>query len=222
MKKCLYCKIEVGGDLEKCPLCQSKLVGEPEEPYFPKQANLQRRSLYYKIQLFVVWVLAIAGLSAEFLFNFKIPGFPKVHWSLILFLWLFAFEFGIMRQFKPGTGSARKVTSMAFIILVLLVITSYFFNFWRFTLGWVVPITIIGDIIANFVFAMIDKQGNTMSYLLTNLFVGIVPYIILYFLGKETPIPWIACLILSVILFIGAVIFKGRMVLNEIQRRFNI
>ena len=61
-----------------------------------------------------------------------------------------------------------------------------------------------------------------MSYLLTNLLVGIVPYIILYFLGKETPIPWIACLILSVILFIGAVIFKGRMVLNEIQRRFNI
>lgn len=222
MKKCLYCKIEVGGDLEKCPLCQSKLVGEPEEPYFPKQTNQQRRSLYYKIQLFVVWVLAIAGLSAEFLFNFKIPGFPKVHWSLLFFLWLFAFEFGIMRQFKPGTGSARKVTSMAFIILVLLVITSYFFNFWRFTLGWVVPITIIGDIIANFVFAMIDKQGNTMSYLLTNLLVGIVPYIILYFLGKETPIPWIACLILSVILFIGAVIFKGRMVLNEIQRRFNI
>ena len=222
MKKCLYCKIEVGGDLERCPLCQSKLVGEPEEAYFPKPTGQQRRSKFYKAQLFAVWVVMIAGLSADFLFKVKIPHFENVHWSLLLAMWLFVLEFGIMRQFKPGTGSARKVTSVFFTTLVLFVITSYFFNFWRFTLAWIVPISLIGDIITNFVLAMIDKKGNTMSYLLINLLVAIIPYIILFFVGKETPIPWIACMILSVILFIGAVIFKGHTVLNEIQRRFNV
>jgi len=57
---------------------------------------------------------------------------------------------------------------------------------------------------------------------LTNLFVGVVPYIFIYFLGKGTPIAWIVCTIVSILLFIGAVIFKGRTVLNELQRRFNV
>lgn len=222
MKKCPYCKIEVGGDLVKCPICQSKLMGEAEEPYFPKQTEQQRRSLYYKVQLFVVWVLVIAGLSIDFLFHIMIPAYPDLHWSLLLTMWLVAFEFLIMRQFKPGTGSARKVTWMVFITLIMLVITSYFLGFLQFTVYWIVPIVLIGNIITNFVFAMIDKKGNTMSYLLTNLFVGVIPYIFLYFFGKGMKLAWIICMILSVILFIGAVIFKGRMVLNEIQRRFNV
>ena len=222
MRKCPYCKIEVGGDLVKCPICQSKLMGEPDEAYFPKQTAQQRRSLYYKIQLYVVWVLMIAGLSADFLFHIVIPPYPNLHWSLLLAMWLVAFEFGIMRQFKPGTGSARKVTLMVFITLILTVITSYFLGFLNFTLDWIVPTVLIGNIIANFVLAMIDKQGNTMSYLLTNLLVGFIPYIFLYFFDSGKHFVWIICMILSVILFIGAIIFKGRMVLNEIQRRFNV
>ena len=31
MKNCPYCKIEVGGNLKKCPLCQSKLNCYEEE-----------------------------------------------------------------------------------------------------------------------------------------------------------------------------------------------
>ncbi len=222
MRKCPYCKIEVGGDLVKCPICQSKLMGEPEEAYFPKQTAQQRRSLYYKVQLFVVWVLLIAGFSADFLFHIAIPPYPTLHWSLLLAMWLVAFEFGIMRQVRPGTGSARKVTLMVFIILILGVITSYFLGFLNFTLDWIVPTVLIGNIITNFVFAMIDKKGNTMSYLLTNLLVGFIPYIFIYFFDTGAHFVWIACMILSLILFIGAIIFKGRMVLNEIQRRFNV
>ncbi len=229
MRKCPYCKIEVGGDLVKCPICQSKLMGEPEKAYFPKPINQQRRSDFYKIQSFVVWVIAILGLAAEFLLHLKIPEFPKVHWSLLLIMWLAAFEFLVMRQFKPGTGNARKVTSMVFVILILLLVTTWFLNFEIFGIlmfdivtDWVVPVTIVGSIITNFVLAMIDKNGNTMSYLLTNLLVGVIPVIIFYAMGKETPIAWIACVVLSVIFLIGAITFKGRTVLAELQRRFNL
>lgn len=232
MRKCPYCKIEVGGDLVKCPICQSKLMGEPEKAYFPKPVNQQRRSDFYKIQSFVVWVVAILGLSAEYLLGIKIPTFENIHWSPILVLWLVAFEFLIMRQFKPGTGHARKVTSMVFVILILLVFTTYFFDIvkikgneislFEITTDWIAPTVIVGSIIANFVLVLIDKKGNTMSYLLTNLLVGIIPYIIIHFQGKSTPLGWIICLVLSVIFFIGVVTFKGRTVLNEIQRRFNL
>ena len=222
MQKCPYCKIEVGGDLAKCPLCQSRLTGEAEAPYFPRQTNMQIRSLFYKVQLFVVWVIVIVSLGLDFLVGLKFPEFPALHWSLIVTMWLFVFEFGIMRQFKPGTGSARKVTYMVFAILILMMITSYFFGFFRLTLDLIIPAVITGTVIANFVLAMVDKKGNAMAYLLTALLLGLIPCIVLYFSEKDMPVAWIVCMITTVILFTAAVIFKGKAVLSEIRRRLNV
>ena len=222
MKKCPYCKIDVGGDLIKCPICQNKLMGEGDGAYFPRLETMQRRSLFYKFQLLFVWAILIIGLGLDFLVQLRLPGFPELHWSLILAMWLVVFEFGIMRQFRPGTGSARKVTMMVLIILALLAITAYFFGFLMIVLDLVVPVVLTGTIIANFVLAMVDKNGNTMAYLLSGLLFGVIPSVILYFTKDEMPIAWIICLIVSVILFVGAVIFKGRSVTAEIQRRFNV
>ena len=222
MKKCPYCKIEVGGDLVKCPLCQSKLMGEGEERYFPRLEAQHIRSLFYKFQLFIVWVILIVGLGLDFLVSLRLPSFPDLHWSLVLAMWLVVFEFGIMRQFRPGMGSARKVTMMVLIMLGLMSVTAYFFGFLEIFLDLVVPIVLTGTIIANFVLAMVDKNGNTMAYLLSEMIIGVVPSIILYFTRETMPLAWTICMIISVILFVGAVIFKGRSVTAEIQRRFNI
>ena len=222
MRKCPYCKIDVGGDLLKCPVCQSKLMGEGERSYFPKLQNQQIRSFFYKLQLFIVWAILIIGIGLDFLVPLRLSGFPDLHWSLILAMWLVVFEFGIMRQFRPGTGSARKVTMMVVIMLALLAVTAYFFGFLEIVLNLVVPIVLTGTIIANFVLAMVDKNGNTMAYLLSGLLFGVIPSIILYFTKDEMPVAWIICMIVSVILFVGSVIFKGRAVTAEIQRRFNV
>ena len=198
MKNCPYCKIEVGGNLKKCPLCQSKLNGESEKPYFPQQTTLKLQSFFYK-------------------------HFVKFHWSLIVSMWLIVFEFGIMRLFKKGISSARIMTLFVFIVLVMMGITAYYVGKLSSITEWVAPIVIMGTLIANFVLAMIDKNGNAMVYLLTNLVVGILPYIVFYFFAdRDCPVAWIVCLMISVILFVGAIIFKGREVVSEIQRRLNV
>lgn len=222
MKTCPYCKIEVGGNPKKCPLCQSKLAGEGCDPYFPRQTMLRRKSFLYKLQLFIVWAIVIAGLGLDFLFDLRITAYPSVRWSLLLAMWLISFEFLMMRQFRKGTGSARKVTMMVFIMLVLLGITAYFFGLWQFVLDWIAPCTIAATMVANFVLAMIDKKGTAMAYLLTILLTGVVSYIVLRLSHKEMPATWIICLLVGVILFVGAIIFKGRSVADEIQRRLSV
>ena len=67
MRKCPYCKIGIGGDSVKCPLCQSKvmIIDEADSkeneitdrPYFPKLEAQQKRSFFYKLQLFIVWII---------------------------------------------------------------------------------------------------------------------------------------------------------------------
>ena len=222
MRRCPYCKVGIGGDLVKCPLCQSKLSGTGEEPCYPKFEAQRKRSLFYKIQLFVVWGLLIAGIGLDFMVGIRIPGFPELHWSLLLAMWLMGFEFGIMRQFKPGTGSAGKVTMLVLITIAMWCVTAYYLGFMKITIDLVVPSALAATIIANFVLAMIDKNGNTMSYLLSGLLMGVVPSVILYFVRAKMPIAWAVCLMVSVILFAGAVIFKGRAVAAELQRRFHV
>ena len=222
MKTCPYCKIKVGSDTVKCPLCQSKLTGDSDGPYFPKQTVLWRKSFLYKLQLFIVWAVVIAALGIDFLLHVRIPPSSSVHYSLIFAMWLITFEFGIMRQFKNSGGSSRKVTMMVLIILVLIIVTSYYYGFFRITIDWIAPCAIAGMMIANFVLAMIDRRGNAMVYLLTGVLVGVLPYIILSISHRKPSITWIICMLIGIILFVGAVIFKGRSVAGEIRKRLNV
>jgi hypothetical protein len=222
MRRCPYCKVNIAGDLGKCPLCQSKLGGGAEEPCYPKFEAQKKRSFFYKMQLLAVWSVLIIGVCLDFMVKIRLPGYPDLHWSLLLAMWLVGFEFGIMRQFKPGTGSAGKVTMMVIITIAMWCVTAYYFGLLKITLDLVVPVVLAATITANFVLALIDKNGNTMLYLLTGLFMGLVPSIIYFFASAKMPLAWVICLMVSVILFAGSVIFRGRAVAAEFQRRFHL
>ncbi|MBO4506924.1 MAG: hypothetical protein J5728_10900 [Lachnospiraceae bacterium] len=222
MRKCPYCKIEIAGDLVKCPLCQSKLMGEEETPCYPKFEAQKKRSLFYKFQLFIAWVVLIVGIGLDFTMGFRFPSYPNLHWSLILAMWLFAIEFGILRQFKPGTGSAGKVTKTVVITGVAWCITAFYFGFLDVTLDLAVPSVLSATCIANAVLALVDKHRNNMTYLLSGLLLGLVPSVIEFFVRDEMPLAWAVCLMISVILFAGAVIFRGKAVASELQRRFHV
>ena len=197
-------------------------MGTEEPPVFPRLETQKKRSIFYKLQLFLVWVLLIVGVGLDFMVGLRLPSFPNLHWSLLLAMWLVAFEFGIMRQFKPGTGPAGKVTNLVLITLALWSVTAYFFGFLDVTLKIVVPSALAALIIANFVLALIDKHGNDMAYLLSGVILGAVPGIILFFVMDSMPLAWSVCLMLSIILLVGAIIFRGKAVVAELQRRFHV
>ncbi|MBR6307409.1 MAG: hypothetical protein IKR39_02275 [Lachnospiraceae bacterium] len=222
MRRCPYCKVEITGDLYKCPLCQSKLMGTAEEPYFPKLEAQKKRSILYKLQLFFVWVVLIVGVGLDFMVGLRLPSYPNLHWSVLLAMWLVTFEFGIMRQFKPGFGSAGKVTMLTFITIALWCVTAHYFGFMQVTLDIAVPSALAAVIITNFVLVMIDKNGNTMSYLLSALLLGVVPSVVQFFVRDSMPLAWSICTMISVVLFAGALVFRGKAVIAELQKRFHV
>ena len=222
MRRCPECKVGIAGDLVKCPLCQSKLTGTGEDPCYPKFEAQKKRSIIYKIQLFLAWMLLIVGIGLDFMVGLRLPGYPKLHWSLLLALWLMVVEFGIMRQFKPGTGSAGKVTMLVLLTIAGWCVTAYFFGFMKITVDLVIPSALAAMITAHFVLAMIDRNGNTMAHLLAGLLLAVVSGVICYFTKTKMPLAWAVCLMISVVLFAGAVIFRGRAVAAELRRRFHI
>ena len=222
MRQCPYCKVKIAGVHYKCPLCQSKLTGTNEEPLFPKPEAQKKRSVIYKLQLFCVWVILIVGIGLDFMVGLRLPSYPNLHWGLLLAMWLVTFEFGIMRQFKPGTGSAGKVTMLTLITIAVWCVTAYYFGFMKVTLDLAIPCALTATVITDFILVMIDKKGNTMAYLLSGMFLGVVPSVIQLFVRDSMPIAWSVCTMVSVILLAGAVIFKGKAVVAELQRRFHV
>lgn len=220
MTTCQYCKIQVGGAHKKCPLCQSKLTGEVERNYFPSQEALKRKSLFYKIQLFIVWIIVIGALFAEFLFKVRLM--PGKYLSLPLAMWIIAAEYEIGRMFKRGAGSSRVVTLTVFYCTLMLVITTRYLGGFDIVIRFIVPSVIMATMIANFVLALKDKSSNVTVYLLSNLLIGSLPYIVFAIRDGKVPFLWTFSLFVSVVLFVGAVIFMGRMVLLELRKRFDM
>ncbi len=218
MRTCPYCKISVGGEGTKCPLCQNRLSGEASPSNWPSSNSLKKGSVLYKLQLFLVLSFGIIMLFVDYVFeqNFR------NHWSLLVAMWLIAFEFGIVRLFKQNYSPSRVVTLFGLIVSGMLVVTGYYTGTAVLIGGLVVPMIIMATMIVNFILLMVDKGSNSMVYLLGNILIGAIPYLIIFWLGKTVPIAWILCLLISVVTFLGACIFRGRAVLGELQRRFHV
>lgn len=218
MKKCQNCNISVGGTVTTCPLCQNKLTGEASENNWPPRKNFKTRAFQYKLQLFIVLAIVAVSLLLDYRTNLN----DGKHWSLVVTMWGLTIEVLIRDFIRKNIVVPKIITYSILSVSVLLGITSYIYNFKEPILYLVIPILISALIIANFVFSIIDKSGNALVYLLSNIIIGIIPYIVFTVSEHDEMLPWTICLMITIVAFLGIMIFRGRKVLSEIQKRFNL
>ena len=123
---------------------------------------------------------------------------------------------------------SRNAPKLLFQILIGTALVAYFLD--RFLgLGgvsflYVIPILCSVTLALNFIFAFINRRftENGLVYLLLNIAVGVTPYIALTVMRARTPLTWVICLIVSVITFLGLVIFKGRALRAELEKRLHL
>ena len=197
MNTCPHCHIKVGGDSTYCPLCQNRLPGPAEAAYFPATApRIHRASLLYKIIAFLLSAVVVVAGAFDFLL---LDETPHRHFNLLL------------------------------LVSALLVFTDWFNGYTGYSLDLVVPILCCVALGCNFVFAFLRSRftANALVYLLMNIGIGLLPYILLFLRldgGKldAHSIPWVICLLLSIITFLGLVIFRGRALKSEIEKRLHL
>ena len=225
MKTCPHCHIRVGGDTGYCPLCQNRLTGEQGTPWFPPTApRIHRASLFYKVVAFVVLTLTVIAGAVDFL----LVDDPHLHFSLLMLVWGLA-SLAVLRvlllcrYYWP-----RLVFNLLLLVSALIVFTDLFTGYTGYSLDLVVPILCSVTLVCNFIFAFPHSRftANALVYLLMNIGIGLLPYILLFLRldgGKldAHSIPWVICLILSIITFLGLVIFRGRALKSEIEKRLH-
>ncbi|MCR5272858.1 MAG: hypothetical protein K6E13_07740 [Lachnospiraceae bacterium] len=221
MKNCPHCNIKVGGDRDTCPLCQSTLLGEGEEPYWPKPEHLKHVSVAVKIINFILLSLAVIIVAYDFL----ILNGPHKHVSLVLLTWGIVIYALVIHFVRRRANVPRILFQSMLIASIVLIVDGMYLGFMGLILYWIMPILCSITLVLNFVFSFIDKgfTEDSLVYMLLNIVVGVVPYIVIYFhRAANPPLTWTITLIISAITFIGLVVFKGKKVFAEMQRRLHM
>ena len=122
--------------------------------------------------------------------------------------------------------------SMALNLLLisgLLVCTDWFHGYRGYSIDLVIPILCSVTLVCNFVFAFWRSHftQNALVYMLLNIGVGVLPYLLLFFrIGTGRldthSIPWVICLIISAVTCLGLIIFQGRALRSELEKRLHM
>ncbi len=218
MKKCNNCNIMVGGDYINCPLCQHKLSGESSENNWPPLGKFKTQAYFFKIQLFIILMLIIVAL----LLDFRLGINNGKHFSLIILMWGTVVEFMLHDFLKKRVVVAKIVTVTMVCLSFLLAGTGWYYNFLSPIADYVIPSLIMAALVTNFIFSISEKSGNALIYLLANIVIGVIPYIILSIIDYENMLLWTISLMIIIAALLGILIFRGRIVLSELQKRMNM
>lgn len=220
MKYCSKCSINVGGRHQYCPLCQSELSGEDSEHYFPPAEALKKKSMIYKIQLFVSVSAVIITLFLDYLIGLH----GKIHWSNISVFTLVVIQIVLRRLIRRQNINLHyyifhlSITS-AFILMVI----SHYLNFWNFSWSFIMPSLVMMVVGSLFFLCLKDKTGNVMAYLLTAVSGGIlIPALVLLFFRPHFLLLWKICLMVSAVIIAAICVFRGSRAANEIHKRLHM
>lgn len=218
MKYCHSCQIEVGGTQTHCPLCQNELSGTDAAPFWPYHPTQPKPSMLYKVQLFIALSSIVITMTLDFLLDVH----RNKHWSLMVLLWVFGGELIIRWIMRRNKKASSYVAFFSIVFCLLVGLSSFFFGYWKICKTFILPSICMLALLINFILSMTDKKQNAMVFLLCNIVISFVPTLAMMIADGKAPMLWTICLMEALITFIGLVIFKGKLVLVEIQKRLNI
>ena len=219
MKTCPHCKIQIGGTYERCPLCQSVLQGDATLDLFPRNEKKIARPLPLKIIIFLFITAAAVCLSLDFLFIER----AHVHFGLIVLVWSIAVLWYVLGVVRNRRVLSQIITMAVMLFSIAAILTEIIVGYRGITTNYIVPYMISAVLLANFLLSFIDKSNryNATFYVLWSIFIGFIPSFVLLLRRNGTPVAWEICFFISVVALIGLLVFKGKAVLNELQKRLH-
>lgn len=226
MKTCPRCHIQVGGNAAYCPLCQNRLSGPDDAPWWPKiTPRVRRFGMLFKIVAFLLLAANVVAGAIDFLLVEE----PHRHESLLMLVWVIAILLVLRSLLRRRYNGPRQVFQLLLLVSALLIFTDWFHGYTGYSVDLVIPILCSVTLVCNFIFAFWRSRftQNALVYMLLNIGIGVLPYLLLLFqvgTGRvdARSMPWVICLIISVITCLGLIIFQGRALRSELEKRLHM
>ncbi len=221
MKYCKNCMVNVTQDSKMCPLCQNELIdkgGESEQEYPQIERIIKKHSIVIKVFMFLSFLAVILCFAANYLFHFD------VLWSIIVAVGVICMWISLSVIFKKRHNIPKLILWECVLFSLSAIILDFLSGFKLWSITYVMPAFIIVSLLSMWTVASVMniKLRDYMTYMLIDILLGIVPFIMLCLNNVSDPFPSVMAVVASVITFIAIFVFKYKSLKEELKRRFHI
>ena len=216
MRHCDKCGVDVAGDLELCPLCQARLVGEASPAAFPRNEVRRFGTTALRVLAFVTGVCVLAMLFVGFLLH--LAGGIVVTACVALLV-----NYAFVRHMLTHAPDFLRLVARYFLILLALALLWFALTGNLVVTTFVIPgiclLALVFDAVLVCVFRSTFVSGYA-KYLLFNVALGIGP-LVLVATGLTTwPIPAYASALVACVLLLALVVFTRERLVAELRKLF--
>ena len=218
MKECKRCHISFATSESVCPLCQNALVGTCDDLVFP--TNIRFRTNRFLVQLFLFISLVVLFITGfiELMLS------ARLYYSLFILAGL-ATNFILVTYVLLNKQDILDLFGKYGLILVLLSLLWYVITKNTIITNYIIPSFCIFELLFNLISFIVLKNHYIVGYLkilLLNLFLLIIPGILILLNCITVPIlTWIA-FVLGLIILLGLLMFYFDEIQLECKKIFNI
>ncbi|MEM1484547.1 DUF6320 domain-containing protein [Oscillospiraceae bacterium PP1C4] len=218
---CDKCKVSIGGNRHSCPLCQSALLGSPEDkdeifPVIP--SNRQRYQLLIRTMIFASVAIVVISVTLNILLQ------GQRLWSLFVVaavacMWVSLFS-AIHRRHNIPKNIIWQV-----VILSLIAVAWDFLTHWRgWSIHYVIPAICVSAMAAVSGCALFMKLRieEYMIYLILDGLLGLVPLVFLLMGWLQITYPSVICVAVSLLSLSALFSFAGDALKCEIKKRLHL
>ncbi len=220
MKYCSKCRVNVAGNRDKCPLCQSELkdIGGDKVERYPK-IKKQKSRMDFACRLIITVLIGIIAVCA--VINYILPQgglwyrFVIGGAITVLVMW-----FIVVSKYK----NVLKCILYETVTIGIIAITwDYFTGMNGWSVNFVVPCVFsTGPIVMGILTKALNIANEEhIVYLISLTIFGIVSSVLLLNDFVKIGLPSIICVCINSVLLLILVVFEGKNMWNEFKRRLH-
>lgn len=217
MKQCAYCKVSVVGHMKKCPLCQNTLAGEDTPDVFPTVDTPVTNRFFLRLIVFLSLVAAIVCVVV----NTALPHTGA--WSVFVVAGVVCIWISLGVALLKRRSLLKNIIWQAFLLSVLAILWDYFTGWHVWSVNFVIPCILFVTMLLTPGLAYFLRMtiGSYLVYICIVFLLGLVPAGFLLLDIPTIVLPSIICVGYSVILLTALLVFCGRTLLGELERRLH-
>ena len=221
MKHCTRCDIDIAGRKDFCPLCHAPLSGTNYnlEEIFPEV-----HTVYYNHTFFFKLLLAvsISGGLITLLVNQLVSG--RLTWAIIVLAGIACMWLSLLLIINKRKNIIKCVLYQVIVASLLVLPWDYFTGWHGWSIDFAMPILYVALMLAIVVLAKVTHQNlrNQVWYFFLTVLFGLVQAILLVAGAIHYVIPSYICAIVSLLSLVLILVFNGKDILSQIDRRLHV
>lgn len=222
MQYCPLCKVRIAGSKRCCPLCKGKLEGkpEPENEMFPQVVAPHRRAqIARRIVTLCVAAVVLCCLQVESVWH------PASKWPYFVIASSLCAWLSILIGISRRRLLLQNLTAQALLFCTLSVLWDIGTGWSAWSVGWVVPILLMGTVGALVLLKLIlhVPMVDAVGWIVVLAVLGwLLPLVLVWLDQVPVVLPSMICAIGCFVTLVVLLLFFHRYMREEAARRFHL